>query len=149
MTTSQLNDNPIPIRSKPRNLASVVVEHLTRRIKSDDLKVGEKLATESDIMQVLGSFDLERQRSLHNRSDRPKFGSRSGPVIGHSEHRRFKIRSRSGLRRGLSHVLVAIPSTGSNIIFGSSFSAPQDAVFRRLSTILSPHPTSPNVLLNN
>lgn len=54
MTTNPLNDHPIPVRSKPRNLASVVVEHLTTRIKSDDLKVAEKLPTESEIMQVYG-----------------------------------------------------------------------------------------------
>jgi len=33
------------------------------------------------------------KRPLPNRSERPKFGSRSGPVLGSSEHRRFKIRS--------------------------------------------------------
>lgn len=49
-----INPLPVPIRSKPRNLASAVVEHLTTRIKSDDLKVGEKLPTESEIMQVYG-----------------------------------------------------------------------------------------------
>jgi DNA-binding FadR family transcriptional regulator len=48
------NANPVPIRSKPRNLASAVVDHLTTRVKSDDLKVGEKLPTESEIMQVYG-----------------------------------------------------------------------------------------------
>ncbi|MFZ6799507.1 FadR/GntR family transcriptional regulator [Undibacterium sp. Di24W] len=54
MTTEPLSTHPIPVRSKPRNLATVVVEHLTARIKSDDLKVGEKLLTESEIMQVYG-----------------------------------------------------------------------------------------------
>ncbi len=38
---------------------------------------------------------------LHNGRERSKFDSRSGPVLGHSEHRRGKIRSRSSLCRGL------------------------------------------------
>ncbi len=46
-------------------------------------------------------FNKAEQRPLHKRSERPKFESRSAPVLEHSEHRRLKIRPRSSLCRGL------------------------------------------------
>ncbi len=46
--------------------------------------------------------DSAALRPLHNRSERPKFESRSAPVLEHSEHRRLKVRSRSSLCRGLT-----------------------------------------------
>ncbi|MBC3883272.1 FadR family transcriptional regulator [Undibacterium sp. LX40W] len=53
---SNLNSTslPIPGRSKPRNLAQAVVEHITESIRNDSLKTGEKLPTESEIMQIYG-----------------------------------------------------------------------------------------------
>ena len=48
---SNLNSTslPVPGRSKPRNLAQAVVEHITESIRNDSLKTGEKLPTESEI----------------------------------------------------------------------------------------------------
>ncbi len=46
-------------------------------------------------------------RPLHNCSERPKFESRSAPVLEHSEHRRLKVRPRSKLCRGLTLCLSA------------------------------------------
>ncbi len=54
MTTFEQAMPPIPSRSKPRNLAEAVVEHLIEGIKTEHLKTGEKLPTESAIMQIYG-----------------------------------------------------------------------------------------------
>ena len=51
---SSLTASNIPQRSKPRNLAHAVVEHITESIRKGELKTGEKLPTESEIMQIYG-----------------------------------------------------------------------------------------------
>jgi DNA-binding FadR family transcriptional regulator len=54
MTTFEHAMPPIPNRSKPRNLAEAVIEHIIEGIKNARLKTGEKLPTESEIMQIYG-----------------------------------------------------------------------------------------------
>ena len=63
--------------------------------------------------------DSAALRPLHNRSERPKFESRSAPVLEHSEHRRIKIRSHSSLCKGL-YVLVALSFLLSQFAFAEN-----------------------------
>ena len=46
--------SPIPLRTKPKNLAQGIIEHIILRIKEGSLEVGEKLPTEADFMQTYG-----------------------------------------------------------------------------------------------
>lgn len=50
--TNNTSSSAIPARSKPRNLAQAVIEHISSQIKDQRLSVGEKLPTESEIMQI-------------------------------------------------------------------------------------------------
>lgn len=55
--TNSSPHSAIPARSKPRNLAQAVIEHITSQIKDQALLAGEKLPTESEIMQI---YDVSR-----------------------------------------------------------------------------------------
>lgn len=50
----KLESSPIPIRTKPKNLAQGIIEHIVLRIKEGSLEIGEKLPTEADFMQTYG-----------------------------------------------------------------------------------------------
>jgi DNA-binding FadR family transcriptional regulator len=47
-------DTPVTPRRRPRNLAQGLVESITERIRGGDIRPGEKLPTESEIMRQFG-----------------------------------------------------------------------------------------------
>ncbi len=107
---SNLNSTslPVPGRSKPRNLAQAVVEHITESIRNDSLKTGEKLPTESEIMQIYGvSRTVVREAISH-----------------------LKAAGFVETRHGIGTFVLPPPKTG-------IFPAPHRRLFRPLSTHLS------------
>lgn len=55
--TNSSSPSAIPARSKPRNLAHAVIEHISSQITEQRLLAGEKLPTESEIMRI---YDVSR-----------------------------------------------------------------------------------------
>ena len=47
-------DTPVTPRRRPRNLAQGLVESITERIRGGDIRPGDKLPTESEIMRQFG-----------------------------------------------------------------------------------------------